>query len=55
MVILHAYAVTQNRSTRIRTGGINRDDADGSILFLIAIVLSQLIDQRALPRAGWPG
>ena len=47
-MILHANAIPQNRSARIRAGGIDRDDPDRTILF--AIVLGQLIDQRALAR-----
>ena len=46
MVILHADAVAQNSPSRIRTGRINRDDADG--LLLLAIVLGKLIDQGTL-------
>ncbi len=48
-VILHTDAVAQNRAARVRAGGIDRDDADGTILF--AIVPRQLIDQRALSGA----
>ena len=47
-MILHADAVAQNRSARVRTGRVDGDNADRLILFLIALVLGKLIDQRAL-------
>ena len=50
IVVLHANAVAQNRSARVRAGRVDRDDADG--LIFLAIVLGQLIDQRALARSG---
>src|SRR5208282_5602385 len=53
IVILHAYAVAQNRSARVRTGWVDRNDADG--LIFSAIVLSELINQRALARSGSAG
>jgi hypothetical protein len=47
-MLLHADAVAQNRSACVRTGGINRDDADRA--FFLTVVVGQLIDQRALTR-----
>ncbi len=52
-MILHADAVAQNRPARVRTGRINRDNAD-SLIFL-AIVFRQLVDQRALARSWGAG
>src|ERR1700674_3788467 len=49
-MILHTNAIPQNRPARIRTSGVNRDDSNRAVL--LAIVLGQLIDQRALTRAG---
>src|ERR1700687_5106907 len=49
-VILHADAIAQNRSARIRAGRVDRDNADALIFF--AIVLGELIDQSALARSG---
>ncbi len=45
-MILHADAVAQNRSAGVRTGRVHGDDADG--LVVLAVVLGQLVDQRAL-------
>jgi hypothetical protein len=50
MVILHADAVAEDRTARLRTGRVNRNNADRLTLF--AIVFGQLIDERALARAG---
>lgn len=47
-MLLHADAVAENRSACVRTGGINRDDADRA--FFLTVVVGQLIDQRALTR-----
>ena len=52
-MILHADAIAQNRSSRVRAGGIDGNDSDRSIFF--AIVFCQLIDQRALACAGRAG
>ena len=48
-MILHADAVSENRSARVRTRGIHSDDSDSAVFF--AVVPRQLIDQRALPRS----
>ena len=52
-MVLHANPVTQNRPAAVRTGGIDRDDANRASL--VAIVFGQLIDQRALTCAGRAG
>ena len=52
-MILHANAIPKNRPTRIRAGGINCDDPDCAVL--LAIVIGQLIHQRALASAGRTG
>lgn len=49
-MILHADSVAQNRPTGVRASGIDRDDPDRTVFF--AIVLGQLINQRALASAG---
>ena len=51
-MILHANAIAQNRSASVGTGGVDGDNADGTIIF--AIEAGQLIDQRALARSGRP-
>ena len=48
-MLLHADAIAQNRASRVRAGGIHRNDAHRAVL--LAIVARQLIDQRALARA----
>ncbi len=52
-VVLHADAVAEDGAAGVRAGGIDGDDADG--LILLAIVLGQLVDQRALASAGRAG
>ena len=52
-MVLHADAITENCATGIRTAGIDGDDSDGAVFF--AIVLRQLVDQRALARARRAG
>ena len=52
-MLLHANAVAQNRAAGVGAGGIDGDDADRRSL--LAIVVCQLIDQRALARAGRAG
>jgi len=47
---LHANAVAEDCTPGVGTGGIDRDDADAVLLF--AIILRQLIDQRAFAGAG---
>ena len=54
-MVLHANAVAENRAPGVGTGRIDSDDPNCAVFF--AIVLSQLIDQRALActgRAGQP-
>ena len=53
VVVLHANAVAQNRAAGVGAGRVDGDDADGLIFF--AIVLGELIDQRALPCSGRAG
>ena len=48
-MILHTDTVAQNRPAGVRAGRVDRDDSDG--LLLLAIVLGELIDQRALARS----
>ena len=52
-MLLHADAVAENCTAGVRTSGIDRNNADGLILF--AIVLCKLIDQRAFAGAGSAG
>src|SRR3954470_5982256 len=49
-MLLHTNAVAKNCSAGVRTGGIDRDNSDG--LLLLAIMLGQVIDQRAFAGAG---
>jgi len=53
VVRLHAYAVTQDRTAGVGTGGIDRDDPDGLVLF--AILARQLVNERTFSRAGRAG
>ena len=49
-MLLHANAVTQNRTAAVRTGGIHGDDSD--LLAVFSIQLRELINQRTLASAG---
>ncbi len=50
---LHADAVAENRAAAVWAGGIDGDDANRAIFF--SVVASQVVDQRALARAGRTG
>ena len=50
---LHADAIAEDGAAAEWAGGIDGDDADG--LVLLAIGVRDLIDQRALARAGRAG
>ena len=52
-MFLHANAVAENCSARVGAGWVDRDNSHGAFVF--AIEAGQLIDQRALARARWPG
>ena len=49
-MVLHADAITQDRSSRIRAAGIDGDDAYR--LIFSAVVLGKLIDEGALAGSG---
>jgi hypothetical protein len=46
VMVLHPYAIAQNRSARVGTRRVNRNDSHGLILF--AVMLGELVDQSAL-------